>query len=49
MTLHPFSRNVEVNRAAEINALLVGGGIGVSELAIRNAGFEDYFIERLGK
>ena len=41
--------HVEVNRAAEINALLVGGGIGVSELAIRNAGFEDYFIERLGK
>ena len=41
--------HVESNRAAEINGLLVKGGVGVSELAIRNAGFEDYFIERLGK
>ena len=41
--------HTESERSAEINALLVGGGVGVSELRIRNTGFEDYFIERLGK
>ena len=41
--------HVDLDRAAEINTLLVSNGIAVSELTVRNSGFEDYFIERLGK
>lgn len=40
---------VEAERAAEINTLLVREGIAVSELTICGGGFEDYFIQRLGK
>ena len=36
-------------RSAEINTLLVRSGVAVSELSVRNTGFEEYFIERLGK
>ena len=38
----------EMDRSADINALLVNGGISVSELSIHNNGFEEYFIQRLG-
>lgn len=41
--------HVEAERAAEINTLLVSEGIAVSELTICGGGFEDYFIQRLGK
>ena len=37
------------DKAAEINGLLVGNGIKVSELTSNSADFEDYFIERNGK
>lgn len=37
------------DRSAEINGLLVTGGVPISALSIRQNGFEDYFIERLGK
>lgn len=33
----------------EINELLVKGGIRVDELCSSNSGFEDYFIERIGR
>ena len=33
----------------EINELLVKGGIRVDELCASNSGFEDYFIERIGR
>ena len=46
---HSILIHVDADRAAEINALLVSNGIAVSELTVRNTGFEDYFIERLGK
>lgn len=39
----------EIDRSAEVNALLVNQGIRVSELTVQNYGFEEYFIERLGK
>jgi len=39
----------EVQHSAEINELLVRGGVSVSELSILNEGLEDYFIKRLGK
>ena len=35
--------------AAKINELLVKGGVKVSSLAPSNAGFEEYFIERIGR
>lgn len=38
-----------LGQAAYINRLLVSSGIDVYELAMNNAGFEDYFIERIGK
>ena len=41
--------HVGAERAAEINALLVKAGIDVSELTNFGGGFEDYFIQRLGK
>ena len=37
------------DKAAEINELLVKGGVKVEELAPVSVGLEDYFIERLGK
>ena len=37
-----------LDRSAEINALLVGKGIKVSELSVHSNGFEAYFIKRLG-
>ena len=39
----------EMLRSAEVNALLVKKGVAVSELTVQNYGFEEYFIERLGK
>ena len=41
--------HTDLTRSAEINTLLVKKGIAVSELTVLNYGFEDYFIERLGK
>ena len=35
--------------AAKINELLVKGGVKVNSLAPSNAGFEEYFIERIGR
>lgn len=35
--------------AAKINELLVKGGVKVSSLAPSNVGFEEYFIERIGR
>ena len=37
-----------MERAAEINEILVTNGYRVSELSIQNNGFEEYFIRRLG-
>ena len=37
-----------IDRAAEINEILVTNGYHVSELSIQNNGFEEYFIKRLG-
>lgn len=37
------------DKAGEINKLLIENKIEVSELTPSNAGFEDYFIERLGR
>ena len=37
------------DRTAQINTLLVQSGISVSELIMNEGGFEEYFIERLGK
>lgn len=37
------------DKASEINKLLVENKIEVSELSPSNTGFEDYFIERLGR
>lgn len=34
--------------SAEVNELLVTGGVKVSELTVQNNDFEDYFIQRLG-
>lgn len=36
-------------KAGELNTALVQNGIKVSELAIVHGGFEEYFIERIGK
>ena len=41
--------HTETERSPEINELLVKGGVKVSELTVQNNGFEEYFIERLGK
>ncbi|MBO7390242.1 MAG: ATP-binding cassette domain-containing protein [Clostridia bacterium] len=37
-----------IDRSAEINTLLVSGGLKVSELSVHSNGFEGYFIKRLG-
>ena len=37
-----------IERAAEINTLLVSNGLSVSELSVHSNGFEEYFIKRLG-
>ena len=39
----------DAGRSAEVNELLVTGGVSVSELTALNNDFEDYFIQRLGK
>ena len=36
-------------QAAQINELLVRNGLQVRELTVSSAGFEDYFIERIGR
>lgn len=41
--------HADVDRSAEINKLLVTSGVSVMGLSVRQNGFEDYFIERLGK
>ncbi len=39
----------KVDDASEINRILVNAGIGVYELKNQSIGFEDFFIERIGK
>jgi len=39
----------DVENQAKINTLLITEGIEVSESTVQSEGFEDYFIERLGK
>ena len=41
--------HADTSASAEINELLVKGGVKVSELTVQNNDFEDYFIQRLGK
>lgn len=38
-----------LDQTANINKYLVSKGIAVSEIAVSESGFEEYFIERLGK
>lgn len=41
--------NVTSDQAGYFNTLLVENGIEVKELAIQHGGFEEYFIERIGR
>ena len=41
--------HTDTEKSTEINTFLVKNGVRVAELAVQNTGFEDYFIERLGK
>lgn len=38
-----------LDQTAAINKFLVGRGLSVSEIALAESGFEEYFIERLGR
>ena len=41
--------NVTSDQAGYFNTLLVENGIEVKELTIQHGGFEEYFIERIGR
>lgn len=38
-----------LDQTANINRYLIGNGLSVSEIALSESGFEEYFIERLGR
>ena len=38
-----------LDRTANMNKYLIGKGLSVSEIALSESGFEEYFIERLGR
>ena len=46
---HTITMFDNFDKPAYINELLVQGGIKVEELTASNSGFEDYFIERIGR
>ncbi len=41
--------NSENEYAGKLNSLLVKSGVEVKELSVQHGGFEDYFIERIGR
>ena len=46
---HTITMFDNFDKPAYINELLVQDGIKVEELTASNSGFEDYFIERIGR
>ena len=38
-----------LDQSADMNKYLIGKGVEVSEIALSESGFEEYFIERLGR
>ena len=44
-----LSVSSEIEDSSEVNKILVNAGIKVYEIKNESVGFEDFFIERLGK